>query len=353
MTLNDLKTKGALGPDWNLDAAASVLRSSAEADVTLPLIARIALGIGAWLAGIFLIGFIVSVFDFREKESLTIIGGLLVMASVFLLRSKKSHPFLEQLALAFGLAGYVMSLVGSSDLFANDLAGPFLVASILAVPVYWFSPHSVQRFFAGFWFWLTWWGASIGNWSSGLNEPMFMGMLVAALAVILAILGGVPKLSGSFWRPALWSAVAGLAGGLFWLTNNLARDFASGRVELIFGAAASLGIVAVLWHLLRPGGKALTALVAAGVLLVGLALAGVPGVVASLGLMLLAHARGEGFLEGVAVMMLSLFLIAFYYHLGLPLNQKSITLMTGGALLLGLRWWFGRSGEAPRPIEKP
>lgn len=353
MTLRELEKTGALAPEWTLESAAAVLRPPGETGAQLPRIGWIALGIGAWLTGIFLIGFLVTLFGIRNEESMALIGVLLVIASVFLLRWKKSHPFLEQLALAFGLAGYVMSFIGSGDLFTNDLAGPFLVALLLLVPVYWFSPHFVQRFFAGLWVWLTWWGTAMSHRSAGLGEPLFLGMLLASLAVILAILGGMPKFSGPFWRPALWSAITGLGGGLVWLTNSFDDRLLSVRVEWLFGAASSLGCVAVLWHLLRPGGKGLAGLITAGVLLVGLALAGAPGVVVSLALMLLAHARGERFLEGVAVTMLTLFLIAFYYHLGLPLNQKSITLMIAGAFLLGLRWWFGRGGELPGSVEKP
>jgi uncharacterized membrane protein len=58
----------------------------------------------------------------------------------------------------------------------------------------------------------------------------------------------------------------------------------------------------------------------------------------SAGVILLGFQRGNRFLMGLAFIFFLLFYISYYYYLDVTLLMKSITLMSAGVILLGLRF---------------
>jgi uncharacterized membrane protein len=62
-----------------------------------------------------------------------------------------------------------------------------------------------------------------------------------------------------------------------------------------------------------------------------------PGVIAAVIVILLGFQRNNWFLMGLAFIFFLLFYISYYYYLDVTLLMKSITLMSAGVILLGLR----------------
>lgn len=330
MNLADLKNGGFLLSDAAGDDAHAVLARGDDAETRMPWIGRLALGLGAWLAGCSLLVFIMILLDLNEIAAV-MIGLLLVVGSVFLLRTK-SALFLEQFALAFGFAGYLLVFFGLTELDSNEMVAPFFGALFLCAPVYWFSNHPVQRFFSILWLWVTSWVA-VGIW----NPDSITSYLVifGALAVVILLLSG--RVAGRLWRPAMWASVVGLFGSLLWISESGARQPLEAVSMVPIGIVCALGMSGLLWVLTKPEGRAAVVFGAAVVLMIGLGCVGAPTIVTSLGLMGVAHARGDRRLGWVATVALAQSLIAFYYHLGIPLVEKSIILMVSGAVLLVIR----------------
>ena len=67
-----------------------------------------------------------------------------------------------------------------------------------------------------------------------------------------------------------------------------------------------------------------------------------PGIIAAIIVLLLGYRRGNNVLIGLAIVFLSVFFIAYYYHLNISLLMKSITLMSAGVGLLVLRFVLQR-----------
>lgn len=340
MNLGDLKNGGFLLSDAAGDDALAVLARGDDAETRMPWIGRLVLGLGAWLAGCFLLAFTVILLDLDEITAV-MVGLPIVVGSVFLLRSK-SGIFLEQFALAFGFAGYLLVFFGLIELDSNEMVAPFFGALFLCVPVYWFSNHPVQRFFSFLWLWVTSWVA-VGIW----NPDSITSYLVVfgALAVVILLLSG--RVAGRLWRPAMWASVVGLFGSLLWISESGAREPLKAVPVVPIGIVCAVGMSWLLWVLTKPEGKAAVVFGAAVVLMTGLGCVGASAIVTSLGLMGVAHARGDRRLGWVATVALAQSLIAFYYHLGLPLVQKSIILMLSGAALLGIRLVLYRMESRP------
>ena len=100
--------------------------------------------------------------------------------------------------------------------------------------------------------------------------------------------------------------------------------------------------LAVLWLATRviarlqiPVGQGLWAL--GGVLTLGALTLNTPGIMAGVGVLLLAREARDGWLVWVGWIYLLLFTSAFYYNLDLLLRTKSLILLAMGGLLLGLR----------------
>ena len=87
----------------------------------------------------------------------------------------------------------------------------------------------------------------------------------------------------------------------------------------------------------------------AGTILIALLLYQAPGIIAAIILLLLAFQRGNRVLMAIAIIFLTVFFIAYYYHLNITLLMKSISLISAGAGLLILRFVSEQmfNGEKP------
>ncbi len=335
MNLSKLQAGGWL-PDDRIDEAIEVLGRESEEERKLPWIARFSMGLGAWFAGIFTLAFLFTLLenmDFESELGYLVIGLVILGIGVALIRLRK-NVFLDQLALVLAFAGYAMASMGIAEwLGSRDFCGPMILSLVLCPFVYWLSGHLVLRFMSVGWVWFT-------CFAMAFDEGFLWLLLVslgAALGFVVAGYSG--RLRESLWRPALIATVTALFSALWamsavmnWSSNPFFMEAYPAISTILV-----LGFTCLLWWLERGGGLKATVTVGLFGLVAGaIAYAGAPGVAVALGLMLVAHARGDRWLAGLAVIALTAFLILFYYYLGVSLMAKSLWLMGTGVVLLGL-----------------
>jgi uncharacterized membrane protein len=355
--LAQLQAEGVVLPERSEARALSVLERHREATAGTPWFVRALAGFGAWLAALFILIFLAFTLLRKNEEVGAIILGLLCCVTATLVRHVARNVFLTQLTLAFGLAGQGLVLGGLGDL-TNSTEATAAFAFLLFVVLLLAFPDPVQRFLSA-------WGAPLALLL--LLRRVASGLVVDVALVGLAALTHQLFLhQGRLQRGKLGEAVTpagfGLVTALF--SVLLLRTFRlHERVfdDSIAGAPAgvvTLGLAAVtLYTVLRmldetgleKGGAAgVTAFVALGLL--ALITLHTPGIIAAAGILVLAFHRRNVVLLGLAVAFVLTFGVRYYYDLSLSLLAKSLALLGGGLLLLGLRLFILRRFPAASEV---
>jgi hypothetical protein len=360
--LNQLVAEGLAPPD-SVDRARAALEGAV--DTSPPWFARVIAGFGAWIATVFLIGFLVIAKIVDEETSAIIVGAILVAGAAYLRRTADvEQEFKRQLALAGSLAGQVLVIVGVIGETRSALLGGLvaLAMSTVLVPLV---PDQAHRFMSG----------AIGSiaalaamadlhlaWTAGdlgpLGTIVVRGTDLAALAIV--------ALTGYIWRigirersreladmlePVGYGTVAALFGvllfsSLFAVADDLVRGPQSTRVNAWhLGPLTTVGLTTALIALalaifseqrVKPRREAVLVALAAAVLL-GLLTLSTPGLIAAVAVLTLGFDRRNRILVGIAILFLVKFASVYYYSLRMTLLEKSIVLVASGLLLLAAR----------------
>jgi len=293
--------------------------------------------ISAWIAVLFLVLFFV-VF-IREIDWLIPCGLILIIATVYLqlVKTQTNSFFLNQLVLPFNLTGQILFIVGI--MIEGNIETAALATFVMALVLMAIYRDAILRFLsvlvatsailvlcyefkmyeavhllivlmaaAAIWYWITEAKHFSNEIMAELYDPLRYGFVVALqLLLLLSIL------PHSRWIPPItwWFSSLGLTVLLLALEHYLLQiNFVSFvKRYAIF----------------------------AGTVLLALLLYQAPGIIASIILMLLAFQRGNRVLMGIAIIFLTVFFVAYYYHLNITLLMKSISLISAGAGLLILR----------------
>lgn len=326
-------------------AAVGVAGAPPPAETGSPWYIRVLVGGGAWIASLFLAAFLalLDVIDWGQPSSA--VAGAIVCAAAVALRRKTSGDFPVQLALAACVAGEILIVGGvtGTDIFhrGDVVTGAATVIALEALLLFIY-PDAVHRFLSA--------AASVLAWGVLLHELKVPGSfdLVAAATAILAGLVWVhePRLQAgrlaAIQAPAGYGLVAALLAGL------LGALMSEGEVAI--GGPATAGITLALLilaaRIFAERGATLAsepALVAlAGLAALGTITWNAPGVMAALGVLVLAFHRRDLVLLAFAALFLIAFLSRFYYDLEITLLAKSGVLLASGALLLALRFYSRR-----------
>ncbi len=301
-----------------------------------PWFVRLLVGLGAWVASIFLVTFLFMV-DAVPEDVGAAFCGLVLMAAVGALRRSPAaadSDFWQQISLAGWLVGQLLVVFGMSegtesgtataltvlavqaasvaffpDAVARFLASGFGVAALLALMLHWEVPHShsLAILMAALPAGLVWWRrpALLAGALPEAVTPVGYGLVTSAFVLLLLALGDPfdQHEPGFLATAALTGGVLGMAGSL---------------LEARLRSAPGLAILGCLVCL-------------------GAATASAPGVMAGVGALMLGFRAGEKVLQGMAWTFLLFFLAAYYYNLEVTLLEKSGILLGSGALLLGLR----------------
>jgi len=323
--------------------ARAALASNQELVTSTPWFIRVLIGGGAWLSSLFLMIFVGMALSFAEKEGAVILGLLLTGGAIFLRRSNP-NLFLTQTALAIGMAGQGLFFFGLDSLTRDiPMALVLFVFEAFILVVY---PDLIQRF-------LSTCAASLALLyvlHHGLSVvAMDVGLVgLAALAHLLFLHQGT--LQAGRWGPLVTPAAFGLVTTLLTLLLVGAWQAELFGDEAVLRILVTMGLAAVTlysaWRVLEelntePGGPAGVTLFAA-LSLTALLTFRAPGVIAAVGILLLGFHRRSVVLLGMAVVFILAFGVNYYYSLELTLLAKSLALLGGGLMMLGLRLFIPR-----------
>jgi uncharacterized membrane protein len=347
LTLHHVLTQLGVASDEQ-NQMATALQTQSE-DTATPWYLQIFVALGAWLAAIFLVIaalaflFLMNLREPRAIEYALIVLGLLGIATALGIRYAAGESvFLAHLALALSIAGQGLFITGVGLISSNVTTTIIvtLVVESLLIAIY---PDAIHRFL------------------STLAIP-------AALLVLLSQHG---------WYEAIHLLVIALASGTLYLWLNESRFVAASRRLEAFTHPIAYTLPVALWGTLslsvvrgiNPWALSFWWISAVALwlwlclliyrtlhqfglssrrglvisLLLGVTLATAPtlqapGILAALLVMVLGFQCGNRTLTGLAVVLLAVFIIAFYYNLSITLLWKSLTLMATGVLCLVLRY---------------
>lgn len=311
----------------------------ADGDAGAPWYVTAMVGAAAWIAALFLLGFI-GAFMYalvRTLDAPLPVGAAICIAAVALLRRRADGLFLRQLAVAFSLAGQALVVFGLTDHHLREPVAWFGVALFEAALVA-AAPETVHRALAAL--------ACIVAVRIALitgGAPWFVAPLLLAAVLAVYVAAARAPLHEALWSP-LWAALGlavlallplTLVDGVFWYGSRATPSAMPARAGGVLTGIAWLALVAVL---VRGSGVPLRtragALVAIAALGVAASAAWLPMVVVALALLLVAFAAGRRVLAGVAVLALLGTLAHAYYSLQWSLLAKSGALAATGATLL-------------------
>lgn len=311
-------------------------------ETSSPWYIKVLLAIAGWLAALFFFGFFaLALLDVADHLMVrALVGTAMLISAYFILKAPQSE-FFEHIALAVSLSGQALIAWALFEHLEYENEILWLVVAVIQLLLAWFMPSFLHRFF------------------SALAAAYACTVLMAIIAL-----------------PALFSSVIMLACAWLWLhefhfKHNLQRIKAiaygltvaliviksSGSVDWLWSehknALSSDSIIQrfdeginclvlfyVSWHLLKRYQVALSSPAAITVLgaslLLGLASMQAPGLAAAMMLIVLSFAASHRILMGLGVLTSLFYISKYYYSLELTLNQKSLSLLLVGLLLLAL-----------------
>ena len=334
--LDRLRAEGLVPAD-----SGSLRVLSVQPPTVPPWYVRVFAGMGAWVAALLVLAFLVIVGALRSETTALILGIGACGVAVAFSRVRERGDFLSQLALSLSLLGQSLVTVGMFMLLqaAVPVALAVIVLELVLIGVY---ADQFHRFLSG----LAIVGALLVILADGQQFDLIHGLLLglALLAATVSVYE-YALLSTDWWEvvhPLRYAAVVALLG---LLVLPLQTEFA-----VIWWWFSALGLEAVLagviWLIARDLGVIwrrdwLLVGLAMGV---GIAVLGIkmPGVVAALLVLVLGFWRSNRTLMGLAAAFLLFYLGAYYYSVQLTLLSKSLAMLGAGGMLLGLRWVAAR-----------
>lgn len=298
-------------------------------------------GTAAWIAALFLLGFIgAMVYALtRRVDSPLAIGIVICVVAIAVLRWRAGGLFLRQLAVAVSLAGQALVVFGLTDHHLHDpfawLGVALFEAALVAV-----ARETVHRVLAALACLLALRIAAITAGAPWLVAPALLaGVLVVHVAELRR------PAHEALWSP-LWAALGlvvlallplGVFDSIFWYSDRIAPSALLTRGGTVLVGVLWLAVVATL---VRSSGIAMPSRAKVFIAVVALVVAAcawrIPMVVVSLALLLVAFGSGRPVLAGMAVLALLGALALAYYSLYWTLLAKSGALAVSGAALLAM-----------------
>lgn len=307
-----------------------------------PWYVRTLIGVSAWIAAILFLVFVFSIDLLDSEESLLLLGMILLVLTI-VIRWKVDQVFVNQLMLAFNLAGQAMFLIGLSD---NEelTATAILGVEIVLIVVY---RDAVLRFLATLFAYaavvslgymydipnalhaliiltacavgVLWYHEAqfLTRKSTAIYKSVRYGITLALLLLLIPSM--LAKIPVTDW----WASTCGLLFVLLLVEHRLLNRYA-------ISLSSATGIVVMICTVLFAGPLLTT-----------------PGIIAAVLVLVLGFQRGQRVLMGLALVFLVVFLIAFYYHLDVTLLMKSGILAISGIVPLGMRWALLRQFGLP------
>lgn len=326
----------------------------------LPWYLRLALSVGGWVAAIItlllmaLVLYSADLLDEPNAATLVLPSLMLAVIARGLLRSGRDGKYHLGLAWAIaatcGLIFGVMLQIQSNDvsfiMMSSLCALPILVMMAVAMPdrTYRFMAMTALTFF------LVLAGYSLARlYLSPATGRVAVSMLVAAVMFLwLWIVSHQLRLQTGPYADAVHPLLYGIPAGLMLLSFlgiNAAflSDFFWPVVQFSLlqsatGTGIAAGLVLSAISQRRNGQPLFSIITLPAALICGAAALYAPGLGLGLWLILMARYQGSQGLLVVSGGFMVLYVIGWYYFLDVALLQKSLLLLAGGLVLLGLTW---------------
>src|SRR5690606_22096499 len=303
-----------------------------------------------WLAALLLFGFFALAIDdlYDNAIGMMTLGAALCGAATLLFRAPRSQIFVQQLGLAFALAGQAALWWGVYQWYDGNRVGAHLSVVAIELALVWLMPNHLHRILAalaaGCFFYLA---------LSGLGVP---GMAAVCYALLFVLLW----LNESQWldRAALFEPV-GIALALLLLVVSVGVDpIGFGHrssappawTGVLTDIATGMIFIGAITKLLQQtetpwrSGASIAAL--AGAVLLAVLCAPAPGMLPALLVLLVGFARGHRFIWVLGMLALIGYGSHYYYSLEYTLLAKSAVLAVTGIALLLARAVMHRLGGA-------
>lgn len=346
--LDQLATEGYLQPEKQAGLAGVL---AAEETGTTWYI-QAAVGISAWIAALFIIGFITTGIILTESAAAYSITGLIFCAAaVGVRRFFPRSIFAGQLSLAISLAGQGLFVAGVY-LFAESLIATCLITIVLEVALILLYPGHLHHFIST----LVILGAILvllfGEWE--LYEATHgLVLLLAGLALIIwsRETWFVTQKLHDFSRPIGYAITITLFGLLL---PSVILDLEFVQYWWISTLILLVAFLGLIFLIVKESeldlSPTLTGIIVGIITVLSVITWQTPGILATLAMLILGFWRGHRLLLGLSVVFMAFFIGAFYYNLDLTLYEKSLILMGTGVLFFLARYIITRQ-QLGRPKE--
>lgn len=314
-----------------------------DADDAMPWYLHALLAVGAWFAAAFFIGFFGALIGdklWRNGGQAASIGALVIAIAVGV-RRLNAGAFLNQLCLAFSVAGHSLLFFGIAEITKgrHDLAPVTLAAFALAAVLYFVYNDGLHRFLST--------GTALAFSTIWLATEMrhhpAARLFVHASVLAHAIGIGIIFLRTSSPRKFLPLGYALAISLVAVVLTFEVRWFNS--ISIRVNAPLSTAILAIALIALTiwvAGGFPAFQKTPAAFIVVGCGIAGLgavtnPAILVALGFLLIGFALQDRAFLILGAILLPVFTCLYYYNLQMDLMRKSEVLAASGALLLVLR----------------
>ncbi|WP_085905758.1 DUF4401 domain-containing protein [Kiloniella majae] len=335
-----------------------------EQNPDIPVYLKILSGIGAFIASICFIGFLIliEVISFNNTVGALTTGVLFIAGAIGLYTvtyddNTTGKNFFLQVSFALMGTGKFLFIFATIEWFGESLLAIALSSFLITALTYPFYRLHVERFMSSC-------GVLIVMllnilWEDHLILPtdiafnLFMLIqLVASGCLLLS-----PRIP-AFFQPLSQALIVSLAISVLFLSSHNEFDYLGNHLFISpFISNILLALALILLIIWAAGGKEYIKRepVIAGIIgSVFLAILSAPGILLSLGLMIFGYARHDRLFTLLGFLLLPVFLWLYYYNLDITLLEKSIVLVASGGIMIAgkfylkLRGWDRAAPQIPK-----
>lgn len=319
-----------------------------NSDNESPWFVKILLGFSGWLAAIFLLIFLGSMFSFIFEQPLgSFICGVILLVAAYFLLIRSKNDFLENLAFVFSLAGQALIFYGIFELFENNERLTLSIIIAVEIVLFILIPHFIHRLFTV---------STAVSCILMLSGTFYLEFLTSSLLLICFVYLCLQEFKFPNRQDMLQACIYGLVLVLIFfyisLRYNLSGEFNLHDISnpelfakinywggILFLFATVLYCVVNLlqrYNLVLHDKKSIVIILSALIFcFVGM---NAHGVILSVIILLCGFSNSNKILQGLGVLSLLFFTSQYYYSLNITLLEKSKHLLILGISLLLLRW---------------
>lgn len=321
---------------------------SQNTEIESPWFVKILLGFSGWLAAIFLLAFLGTMFSFIfEKPLGSFICGVALLTAAYFLLIRVKNDFLENIAFVCSLAGQALLFYGIFELFEDSERLTMCVVIAVEVVLFILIPHFIHRLFtvsaavasflmlAGTYrleflassiLLLTFAYLSLQEFNFPTRQEMVQAAIYGLVLVLIFFYISLRyNLSGEFYlndlsNPEFMAKISYWGGiGLLFITVIYCVISLSQRSKLTLNSKETLVLLVSALIFCFVGMNA-------------------HGVILSTVILICGFANSNRILQGLGITSLLFFTSQYYYSLNITLIEKSKHLFILGITLLVVRW---------------